>query len=714
MPFRLSLLLALALTSGSAIAQSGLTAFASDAELAAYLDSLRQPVRVARPAAPAPPATEPATPPAPTVTCAASDDAAVRVEGRVLDADLDQPLPGANVLVVGGEGCGAATDVEGAFVLALPAAEVAAGGLVLRASYAGYETQEAVLPATATGELAVDITLSAADLQLSEVVVTGVASQSSPSLSTTSITNVQTAGVDEGGIVKRLGDHLVVLRRGRLFTVDVSGGELLPIDAVDASGPDIDPRGTWYDELLIVGETAVVVGYSYERGGTEIGLFDVGRRGRMAYRGTYHLRSNDYYSAENYASRVVDGRLVFYAPLSVRGRTIGDLVPGLRRWEGEGTGDFEPIASATQIYRPARALDARNLALHTVTTCEIADGQLDCDATAVFGPFSHTFYVSGTAVYAWLSSWGRQTVGRAPSMLYRLPLDGGTPGAIGVEGGPIDQFSFLESGDTLNVVVGRWGGGQWMWRSERPRHQLALARLPLDQINGGAEDAVEAWYHPLAVPEGGVDVNRFVGDHVLYGSSRVRGDASVLAVDWTRPGTVHRIPLGHATERVEVLGAHAVVVGSGDGDLHVSTVRLGAVPEKDGHVRLPDMAQGETRSHGFFYRPTGAERGTIGLPVRRWGGRYASLRHGSASIAYLRNWGLSLQRLGELAASRGVPDDGCKASCVDWYGNARPLFFDGRVFALLGYELVEGEIRGWEIEEVDRVSFAPPRRLTAR
>ncbi|MCC7248347.1 MAG: hypothetical protein IT473_06970, partial [Lysobacter sp.] len=34
-----------------------------------------------------------------------------------------------------------------------------------------------------------------------------------------SITNVQTAGVDEGGIVKRQGDFLIVLRRGRLFTL---------------------------------------------------------------------------------------------------------------------------------------------------------------------------------------------------------------------------------------------------------------------------------------------------------------------------------------------------------------------------------------------------------------------------------------------------------------------------------------------------------------
>ncbi|MDR2625627.1 MAG: beta-propeller domain-containing protein, partial [Zoogloeaceae bacterium] len=33
-----------------------------------------------------------------------------------------------------------------------------------------------------------------------------------------SITNTQSAGVDEGGIVKLHGKHLVILRRGRLFT----------------------------------------------------------------------------------------------------------------------------------------------------------------------------------------------------------------------------------------------------------------------------------------------------------------------------------------------------------------------------------------------------------------------------------------------------------------------------------------------------------------
>ena len=57
-----------------------------------------------------------------------------------------------------------------------------------------------------------------------------------PSKDGESVTNTQHAGVDEGGIVKVHGDHLLVLRRGRLFTVAIGDGALKPISAVDAAG----------------------------------------------------------------------------------------------------------------------------------------------------------------------------------------------------------------------------------------------------------------------------------------------------------------------------------------------------------------------------------------------------------------------------------------------------------------------------------------------
>jgi hypothetical protein len=63
-------------------------------------------------------------------------------------------------------------------------------------------------------------------------------------------------------------------------------------------------------------------------------------------------------------------------------------------------------------------------------------------------------------------------------------------------------------------------------------------------------------------------------------------------------------------------------------------------------------------------------------------------------------------RLGSLVSSpSGQVEDNCVASCVDWYGNARPIFYGGRVFALLGYELVEGQIAFDRITEVGRTNF---------
>lgn len=536
-----------------------------------------------------------------------------------------------------------------------------------------------------------------------------------------SVTNVQHAGVDEGGIVKVHGDHLVVLRRGRLFTVDIGGDRLAPVSAVDAFGPDVASPADWYDEMLLVGDAVVVIGYSYARGGTELSLFDIDASGRLEYRSTYQMRSNDYYSAENYASRVVDGKLVFYTPLAVDAygnERVADVLPALRRWQrDEPEPAFVPIASAPRVYRPARELDGYGVALHTVTTCAVGDGQLDCEATAVFGPFGHTFYVSPTAVYVWLSTWDPEA-DDAEAIVYRLPLDGSQPRAVGAAGGPIDQFSFLEGDDQqLHVLVGGVGAGQWMWGGEVPRDSLRLLAIPLAGFGNGRQNAPEAWYRDVP-PVQGMVRNRFVGDHLLYGTSalwddaQAQGHSGLTVVNW-RTGASSTVPLPHATERIEALGQDAVVVGADGADLRFTSLRLGSTPAAVGQYTLSGAAQGETRSHGFFYRATEDGAGVLGLPVRRASGDahgdlHASLDEGSAQIVYVSNRALALAPLGALAASAGeVPDDACRASCVDWYGNARPLFLRGRTLALLGYEIVEGELRGGEMRETRRVSFAP-------
>ncbi|MBI3917720.1 MAG: beta-propeller domain-containing protein, partial [Betaproteobacteria bacterium] len=273
-----------------------------------------------------------------------------------------------------------------------------------------------------------------------------------------SITNVQHAGVDEGGIVKLHGDHLVILRRGRLFTVGIRNRELKPVSVIDAFGDGIEPRGAWYDEMLISGDTIAIIGYSYARGGTEVGLFEISSSGQLSYKATYHLRSNDYYSSRNYASRLIGSKLIFYSPLFInlwRGNPMASL-PAMRRWHRDAKPeDFKRIAPATRIYRTDEDLDPyQGVALHTVSICDLAQPELECESTTVLGLPGRVFYVSANSVFVWTTARRRTGQASTPSSaVFRIPLDGSAPSALKTAGSPIDPFSFLEGEDGfLNVL----------------------------------------------------------------------------------------------------------------------------------------------------------------------------------------------------------------------------------------------------------------------
>ena len=534
-----------------------------------------------------------------------------------------------------------------------------------------------------------------------------------------SITNVQHAGVDEGGIVKVHGNYLVVLRRGRLFTVSIENKDLRPTSAVDAFGPDINPSGTWYDEMLVSKNTIVVIGYSYERGGTEVGLFHIDDAGKLTYRSTYHLRSNDYYSSRNYASRLIGSKLIFYSPLYVNPSTEDPFqgFPAVRKWhKGANPSEFKRIVAATQVYKPGFALDYDySVALHTVTVCDLASGDFDCKATSVIGPSGRVFYVSPHAVYIWVTSWtyGEKET-RAKSMLYRMPLDGGAPSALRVSGSPVDQFSFLESEDGhLNVLLRSDGSGDGMWRAEGTAGSTALMRVPVDSFADGSAEVPVTSYRKLPTPIGYAFQNRFVGDYLLYGAGSGWGypqkaeRSRLYAVRWAN-GDVHRVILEHGVDRIEAMGSDAVAVGSDGKDLHFTAVSLGDVPSAVDDYVEKGASQGELRSHGFFYKPDAEDSGVLGLPISlpaRAG--YRHLFENSAAIVFLRNDGLHFEELGQLGAQpENAKDDGCRASCVDWYGNSQPLFLRGRIIALLGYEMVEGAVERGRIREMQRVNYA--------
>ncbi|HEY2961321.1 MAG TPA: beta-propeller domain-containing protein [Pyrinomonadaceae bacterium] len=534
-----------------------------------------------------------------------------------------------------------------------------------------------------------------------------------------SITNTQHTGVDEGDIVKLHGDHLVILRRGRLFTVAIGDDQLKPISRANAFGPDIDPRNTWYDEMLVSTDTIVVIGYGYERGGTEVGLFNIDAEGQLSYRSTYHLRSNDYYSSRNYASRLIGSKLIFYSPLYcyLGNEEPFDSFPAVRKWhKGATQKEFRRIVPATRVYHPEGELniDYNNVALHTVTVCDLANGGFDCQATSVIGPAGRVFYVSPDSVYVWATSWSFYS-DPAQSLLFRMPLDGSGPTALRVSGSPVDQFSFLQSEDQhLNVLVRSASNGDAMWSAEGAAGDVALMRIPLASFSDGSGVVPKDSYRPLIKPEGYDFQNRFVGDYLIYGTGsgwgyqqETKKPKDLFLVNWSN-GNSHQLTLPHGVDRIEQMGSDAVVVGTDGKDLHFTAIRLGSQPEIASRYTRPAASQGELRSHGFFYKPEDDNSGTLGLPISVPGRPgYRHLFESSAAILFLRNEGLQFRPIGELGAQPDqAVDDKCRASCVDWYGNARPLFLRGRMFALLGYELVEGRVDEGRINELRRINYA--------
>ena len=275
---------------------------------------------------------------------------------------------------------------------------------------------EASLRAKEQASIPMPASASAADAagSLQKVEVTG-SRISQADAESDAITNVQTQGVDEGGIVKKLGEYLIVLRRGRLFSIKAGADQLRPVSSINAYGPGISPQGAWYDEMLISGRTLVVIGYSYARGGTEIGLFHINEAGVLSYRNTYHLRSNDYFSSRNYASRLIGRQLIFYSPMSVNlyGNSA-DSLPAVRAWQAK-PGAFKRILPATEIYQTGLSSNAYDLTLHSVTTCDITErSTLECRAKAVLGPSSRVFYVSADSVYIWIGGSGMYGQARKP------------------------------------------------------------------------------------------------------------------------------------------------------------------------------------------------------------------------------------------------------------------------------------------------------------
>ncbi len=505
------------------------------------------------------------------------------------------------------------------------------------------------------------------------------------------ITNNQEDGVDEGGIVKNVGGSLVVLRQGRLYVVDVAGAAPVLVDSMRVARSDALNKSVWYDEMLVKGDLVYVVGYRYGapgaaydfRGATEVDSFRI-VNGKLTRLRSMFLESNDYYSGKNYASRLTGGKLVFYMPHHVGRRGAELAYPRVLHADESGSfGAIGPIFGALDV--TTSLVKPRYAAFHTVVQCELpTTGAFDCHARSVLGSSWREHYVTGEAVYLWASSH-----------VYRFDFASLDVTAHRATGAPVDQFSFRKGESELFVAVNAPTDPQKPWGEAT----ASLLRLPLAAFDkqGGQAAVTGVALGPQGTRLG---MNRFVGDTLVAG---VQLPSTGSAGGYDQPGgeLVARDPLTGAESRAPISGlvrleplgeGRVVAMTSSTAGLAIDTFATSNVTASLGHAALDGIRQGEGRSHGFFFKPdaAGTGAGMFGYAVVNDPARGAAWGWGNgiSNIGFFR-----VGAAGNLATagivSAGTATTHCETSCIDWYGNTRPIFLGQRTFALMGSELSE-------------------------
>lgn len=571
-----------------------------------------------------------------------------------------------------------------------------------------------------------------------------VASESAPTSSeSSSITNVQTQGVDEGGIVKRIGRFLVVLQDGRLFVVNTRPGDAAGLSLASRTNVYRSPsQATWYDEVLTSGNRILVTGYSYAEQASEITVLTIDDGGQLRREATYYISSNDYYDIENYATRLVDGNLVIYTPLDLSNVNprVAMRWPVVRRWLRDDdrravTTSGRSLFDGADIYRPVqRTLQPM---VHSVSVCPLGDlsagDELECRTTAFVGGGQREFFVSPTDIFLWVTpntydgvlarDCARPGMAAAsiPATIYQVPLTGETPRALHARGLPPNQLALDATTEEFRALL-TWNVGPCAHGGSA---QVRYFHAPLNTFRSTPTEAPPSRYVQAPSPEAGRYEVRYTQTHVVYGgrtswrSSPPEGNTTlqagrVIALPLDNPAAATVVQAPHNIIRLERAGNNAILSGyRTDRGLSVSVLDLQGTPRIVSTQVLDGRYESEGRSHAFNALVGADDSGVMGLPTvtRTWEGGRWWFRSQASDISYLTLDSTGrLGWAGQLMARQNAQDASysCEVSCVDWYGNTRALFIGNRVFGLSATELIEGSLTNGRIHETRRLNLSSP------
>jgi len=512
--------------------------------------------------------------------------------------------------------------------------------------------------------------------------------------------------------------------------------------------------GGWYDEMLVTGNKVVVTAYSYSQDASEVTIIEMDKAGKFSFVETFYISSDDYYSSDNYATRIIGDKFIVYTPiyLSDLEGNGGIEYPVVRRWQTEDEFDEnkargKQLFKAREIYKPlSQVLDP---VLHTVSICDIGRARkgrnLKCETTAFVGYSESEFYVAPDSVYVWTwpSRGDRNLLNISnerydcntapdvteaehilPAAIYRVPLSGGLLEVAGAQGAPIDQFSMAATRRRFRSLV-NLDINDCNWRNQG--RNLALLDIRRSRFGDRLNKPVAREFIdlPSLIDARGIE-NRWTDTHLVYaaGQSRYNGyppergetfePTPLIVVPISKPEKTSKISLPGSSLRLERVGDDIVSTGyKDDTGLQMSYIDLSGAAQISGTAHLKGLYESEGRSHAFNSRIELDGSGLMGIPTMqkpegagRWWWNSVSSNVSFVALSPAKD----MSNIGKLSPAEDAVHEAyaCDVSCIDWYGNSRPIFTNGRIFALAATELVEGNVIAGRMSERARVNLTVP------
>ncbi len=524
-----------------------------------------------------------------------------------------------------------------------------------------------------------------------------------------SVTNTQEAGVDEGGLVKRVGDFLLVLRDGVLYSVRIvrDGREVLELADALAVNMEDDGEDVWYDEILSYRSTVLLLGFNYgsDPAVAEMVVFDVSPDGRLQRQSRLWLGTEDYFSSENYGARLIGDRLL----LSLRQNlSLDDEPEAVMRWQRRDAvrPRWQPLLDLGELHLPV--FDLEWPIIHALLSCSVEGlrhGDLACDRFGVVGNYFATVYASLQAAYLALAhSWRDE---ERKTTVFRLPINDWQAATHAAVDGVVDSPLQFADRDNGLYVAAAAGPSSISAGSRHP-----ISHLPAHRFAFGSESnpVAPAWTVNLPYPEASV---RFGDDAVWFAPERSWWNRN----QESKPGPVVVQPLdgsaqrqfetGFWTDVLQPIPGGMLLFGHGVGDkagfvlglAGKTATGVGMIDRyTPGDVDLSEM---RTQAVNLATQPDGSL--LLGWPVSGRQGNESALMFAAVT--------------GQRLAARGVLDftdmPDLATQSVAWYGESRVVFLGHRLIAFSGDAVIEGRLLGEQVQPLRSLILARPDDVSA-